>query len=160
MKKCEICQILTFFNFCNNKITIILISCLKTIQHERGNIKIIMSEGKYTFCFFQGFCLFFACMRPILKNFGLETDNLFYVALWCCITNVGAKGLANVRRRRYTNAQAFSYLLAGCPLCPSHCPHTKIVSVCQTVQWWERWITDTDTHTPDRFHYLDCWQGR
>ena len=31
-------------------------------------------------CNFVGLCNFFACARPILKFFGLETEHLFYVA--------------------------------------------------------------------------------
>ncbi len=33
-------------------------------------------------------------------------------------------------------------------------------SVAQTVQPWERWQTDTQTHRRDRFYTLDRWRGR
>ncbi len=37
-------------------------------------------DSKRTFAFFGRFAIFFALARPISKNFGLKTDNLFYEA--------------------------------------------------------------------------------
>ncbi len=37
-------------------------------------------------------------------------------------------------------------------------PTSNLLSVRQTVQSWEWWQTDTNTHRRDRFYYLDRWR--
>ncbi len=51
------------------------------IQYCYRYIKNLYLTWEKQVCNFVNFCNFFACARSILKNFGLETEHLFYVAL-------------------------------------------------------------------------------
>ena len=52
-----------------------------SIQCCHRYIENLYLKIKIQLCNFVFFCNFFACARSILKNFGLETEHLFYVAL-------------------------------------------------------------------------------
>ncbi len=51
------------------------------IQYCHSYIENLYLTWEKQVCNFVIFCNFFACARSILKNFGLETEHLFYVAL-------------------------------------------------------------------------------
>ncbi len=61
----------------NRKKRFILISYLMSIHHFHKCIENLRFKLTKLLCNFVGLCNFFACARPILKIFELETDHLF-----------------------------------------------------------------------------------
>ncbi len=71
---------LIIFKPFNRKTRFSPVSYLISIQYCHKCIENLHFNREKLLCNFVVFCNFFACAHSILKNFGLETEHLFYVA--------------------------------------------------------------------------------